>query len=96
MERCLAEAAALDFPDEVRDGWLYGNAQAFFFGATPVAPTELAASPASASPKKAICLARMSPIWREQVLYIYIFKPPQRAKEPLHRGNVRGLRWKTS
>jgi uncharacterized protein len=31
MERCLGEAAALDLPDEVRDGWLYGNATAFFF-----------------------------------------------------------------
>jgi len=34
MERCLGEAAALDLSDEVRDGWLYGNASAFFFGAT--------------------------------------------------------------
>jgi predicted TIM-barrel fold metal-dependent hydrolase len=32
MERCLAEAAAIDLSDEVRDGWLYANAQAFFFG----------------------------------------------------------------
>ena len=31
MERCLGEAAGLDLPDEVRDGWLYGNATAFFF-----------------------------------------------------------------
>jgi predicted TIM-barrel fold metal-dependent hydrolase len=31
MERCLGEAAALDLPDDVRDGWLYGNADAFFF-----------------------------------------------------------------
>jgi predicted TIM-barrel fold metal-dependent hydrolase len=30
-ERCLGEAAALDLPDDVRDGWLYGNADAFFF-----------------------------------------------------------------
>lgn len=32
MERCLGEAAALDLPDEVRDAWLFGNAEAFFFG----------------------------------------------------------------
>lgn len=32
FERCLGEAAALDLPDDVRDGWLYGNAQSFFFG----------------------------------------------------------------
>ncbi|WP_426573942.1 amidohydrolase family protein [Aquihabitans sp. McL0605] len=32
FERCLAEAAALDLPDEVREAWLYGNANAFFFG----------------------------------------------------------------
>jgi uncharacterized protein len=31
-ERCLGEAAALDLPDEVRDAWLYDNAEAFFFG----------------------------------------------------------------
>ena len=31
MERCLAEAANLDLPDEVRAAWLYDNAQAFFF-----------------------------------------------------------------
>ena len=31
MERCLGEAAALDLPDEVRDAWLAGNAEAFFF-----------------------------------------------------------------
>lgn len=30
--RTLKEAAALDLPDEVRDAWLYGNADAFFFG----------------------------------------------------------------
>lgn len=30
--RTLKEAAALDLPDEVRDAWLYGNAEAFFFG----------------------------------------------------------------
>jgi predicted TIM-barrel fold metal-dependent hydrolase len=30
--RTLGEAAALDLTDEVRDAWLYGNADAFFFG----------------------------------------------------------------
>jgi predicted TIM-barrel fold metal-dependent hydrolase len=30
--RCLGEAAALDLPDEIRQGWLYDNADAFFFG----------------------------------------------------------------
>lgn len=33
MERCLGEARVLDLPPEVLDGWLYGNADAFFFGA---------------------------------------------------------------
>src|SRR3546814_17364469 len=33
MERCLGEAAALDLPDDVRDAWLFGNADEFFFGA---------------------------------------------------------------
>jgi predicted TIM-barrel fold metal-dependent hydrolase len=33
MERCLGEALALDLPDDVRDAWLYGNANEFFFGA---------------------------------------------------------------
>ena len=33
MERCLGEAKALDLPEEVRDAWLHGNADAFFFGA---------------------------------------------------------------
>jgi predicted TIM-barrel fold metal-dependent hydrolase len=32
MERCVGEAQALDLPEEVRDAWLYGNADAFFFG----------------------------------------------------------------
>ena len=32
FERTLGEAAALDLPDEIRDAWLYGNANAFFFG----------------------------------------------------------------
>jgi uncharacterized protein len=32
MERCLGEARALDLPEDVLDGWLFGNADAFFFG----------------------------------------------------------------
>ena len=32
VERCLAEAAALDLPDDVRRAWLHDNAAAFFFG----------------------------------------------------------------
>ena len=32
FERCLGEAAALDLTDEVRQGWLYDNANVFFFG----------------------------------------------------------------
>lgn len=32
MSRCVPEALALDLPDDVRDGWLYGNAEEFFFG----------------------------------------------------------------
>jgi predicted TIM-barrel fold metal-dependent hydrolase len=32
FKRTLGEAAALDLTDEVRDNWLYGNADAFFFG----------------------------------------------------------------
>ena len=32
MQRCLGEAGALDLPPEVLDAWLYGNAEAFFFG----------------------------------------------------------------
>jgi uncharacterized protein len=31
MERCLREAAALDLPEDVREAWLHGNAEAFFF-----------------------------------------------------------------
>jgi predicted TIM-barrel fold metal-dependent hydrolase len=31
MQRCLDEAAKLDLTPEVRDAWLYGNADAFFF-----------------------------------------------------------------
>jgi predicted TIM-barrel fold metal-dependent hydrolase len=34
MERCLSEARALDLPEDVRERWLHGNAEAFFFGAT--------------------------------------------------------------
>jgi uncharacterized protein len=33
IARCLKEAAALDLSPEVLDAYLYGNAQAFFFGA---------------------------------------------------------------
>ena len=33
FERCLGEAAKLDLTDEVRQAWLYDNANAFFFGA---------------------------------------------------------------
>jgi uncharacterized protein len=32
MQRCLGEAAALDLTDDVRQKWLYDNANAFFFG----------------------------------------------------------------
>ncbi|OHV28027.1 MULTISPECIES: amidohydrolase family protein [Pseudofrankia] len=32
FKRTLTEAAALDLTDEVRDNWLYANANAFFFG----------------------------------------------------------------
>jgi uncharacterized protein len=32
LERTLGEAAALDLPDDVLDAWLYGNADAFFYG----------------------------------------------------------------
>jgi predicted TIM-barrel fold metal-dependent hydrolase len=35
MERCLGEARALDLPEAVLDGWLFDNAEAFFFGARP-------------------------------------------------------------
>jgi predicted TIM-barrel fold metal-dependent hydrolase len=30
MERTLGEAAKLDLPDEIRDGWLYRNGKSFF------------------------------------------------------------------
>ena len=33
MQRCLDEARKLDLAPEVLDAWLYGNAEAFFFGA---------------------------------------------------------------
>jgi predicted TIM-barrel fold metal-dependent hydrolase len=39
LERVLGEAAKLDLTDEVRDAWLYGNAEAFFFGARQGRPT---------------------------------------------------------
>lgn len=32
FERCLTEIAALDLPDDVRQGWLHDNANDFFFG----------------------------------------------------------------
>jgi uncharacterized protein len=31
FERCIGEALALNLSDEVRDAWLYGNANTFFF-----------------------------------------------------------------
>jgi predicted TIM-barrel fold metal-dependent hydrolase len=31
-DRCIPEALALDLPEDVRDNWLYNNANAFFFG----------------------------------------------------------------
>jgi len=34
MDRCIGEANALDLPDDVREAWLDGNAEAFFFGRT--------------------------------------------------------------
>jgi predicted TIM-barrel fold metal-dependent hydrolase len=33
ITRTIGEAMALDLPDEVRDNYLYGNAQRFFFDA---------------------------------------------------------------
>ena len=38
MKRCIGEAVALDLPDEVRDAWLHGNAEAFFFGGSQPKP----------------------------------------------------------
>jgi hypothetical protein len=38
MQRCLDEARALDLTPEVRDAWLYGNAEAFFFRGSRVEP----------------------------------------------------------
>ena len=32
MQRCIGEAEALDLPDDVRQAWLHGNAERFFFG----------------------------------------------------------------
>ena len=32
MQRCLDEVRGLDLTPEVRDAWLYGNAETFFFG----------------------------------------------------------------
>ena len=34
FQRCIGEALALDLSEEVRDAWLHGNAEAFFFGRT--------------------------------------------------------------
>ncbi|OAA27853.1 Amidohydrolase [Frankia sp. EI5c] len=31
MRRCTTEVAGLGLDEEVRDAWLYGNAEAFFF-----------------------------------------------------------------
>jgi predicted TIM-barrel fold metal-dependent hydrolase len=39
MERCITEATALDLPPEVLDAWLYGNADALFFGSDKWAGT---------------------------------------------------------
>jgi predicted TIM-barrel fold metal-dependent hydrolase len=39
MARCIGEATALDLPAEVLDGWLHGNADAFFFGGSTGSPT---------------------------------------------------------
>ena len=38
MQRCLDEARTLDLTPEVRDAWLYGNAEAFFFSGASVEP----------------------------------------------------------
>jgi predicted TIM-barrel fold metal-dependent hydrolase len=38
MQRCLDEARALDLTPEVRDAWLYGNAETFFFRGSRVEP----------------------------------------------------------
>jgi predicted TIM-barrel fold metal-dependent hydrolase len=38
FERCLGEAGKLDLPDEVRQAWLHGNADAFFFGGSAGQP----------------------------------------------------------
>jgi predicted TIM-barrel fold metal-dependent hydrolase len=35
FQRCLGEAAELDLDDEVRQRWLYDNADAFFFAGNP-------------------------------------------------------------
>jgi predicted TIM-barrel fold metal-dependent hydrolase len=36
MQRCLEEVRALDLTPQVRDAWLYGNADAFFFKGSSV------------------------------------------------------------
>jgi predicted TIM-barrel fold metal-dependent hydrolase len=38
MQRCLGEARALDLTPEVRDAWLYGNAETFFFSGSRAEP----------------------------------------------------------
>jgi predicted TIM-barrel fold metal-dependent hydrolase len=38
MQRCLDEARGLDLAPEVRDAWLYGNAETFFFRGSSVEP----------------------------------------------------------
>jgi uncharacterized protein len=40
IDTCLRDAVGLGLPDDVLDGYLYGNAQRLFFGAaiTPAAP----------------------------------------------------------
>jgi hypothetical protein len=34
MSRCVPEALGLELPDDVRHGWLFANADDFFFGHT--------------------------------------------------------------
>ena len=39
MQRCLGEAGALDLTADVRDAWLYRNAETFFFGGSTNEPS---------------------------------------------------------
>jgi uncharacterized protein len=39
MERCIGEAQALGLPSEALDAWLFGNADAFFFGPSQLSPS---------------------------------------------------------